>query len=298
MQPVVIVTGSHGFIGKPLVSALTHHGFIVKTLVRTPSRHSYEIFWNPDNNTLEPSALENAYALIHLAGENIAAKRWTKQQKEYLIKNRTDSAQLLSNALSQLNAPPAVVISASAIGYYPPSENLTTENSAAGSNYSSHLCQLMEGAWYVPEGTRLIQARFGVVLHPSGGALANMLPAFKLGIGGVIGKGTQPMSWITRTDCVHALLFLLQNLEIAGPVNITAPHPVDNATFTKTFANTLKRPALVPMPTALVKFLFGQMGQELLLEGAPVIPGKLIDSGFQFKYPHLPAALQFLLNAK
>lgn len=289
--PKIIISGASGLIGSALVPALRAEGATVIRLVRQKPQGDDEIFWQPDAYQLDAKNLEGATAIIHLAGENIAAKRWTNQRKRRILQNRAKASQLLHETVSRLENPPETLIIASAVGYYGITPAPVTEDAAPGTGFAAEVCGQIE-APTPPAGVRTVYARFGVVTTQAGGAIGKMKPAFQLGLGGRLGSGRQPFPWISRPDAVRALQFILKTPEISGPVNVVAPAQNTNAHLTAALAASLNRPACLPMPAFMVKLLFGEMGEELLLNGSPVLPEKLQQAGFTWQNPTLEAALQ------
>lgn len=296
----IALTGASGMIGRQLRAFLTTGGHEVIPLVRrAPGEH--EIFWDPDRQEIELSHLEGIDAVIHLAGENIGAGRWSPERKAAVLESRRKGTLLLSSALAKLQKPPRVLVSASAIGYYGNrGDTALTEESPPGEGFLTEVCQAWEAGTEPAKaaGIRVVNLRLGVVLTSRGGALAQMLTPFKLGVGGVIGSGRQVMSWIALEDVIGAIHHALFTESLAGPVNATAPNPVTNAEFTRTLGKVLGRPTLFPLPAAAVQVLFGEMGQSLLLEGARVLPCKLERTGFEFLYPDLERALRAELGCE
>jgi len=242
------------------------------------------------------SELEADYApevIVNLAGEPLAAGRWTQRRKQRFYDSRINLTDRLYDFCVARGHKPAVVISGSAIGYYGPGDQPVDEHSTAVDGFSHQLCKTWEQSAkrFETLGTRVCYLRTGIVLGEEG-ALARMLPPFKLALGGPIGSGKQGMSWIHINDMVGAILHCINNPQIGGPVNATAPHPVSNAEFSTCLGVALNRPARLPMPALMVKLLFGEMGEELLLQGQYVLPNKLLVSDFQFQYPDLEQALQ------
>lgn len=290
MPRKIIISGASGLIGSALVPALRKQGDTVLRLVRREPQASDEIFWQPDAYQIDTRHLEEADAIIHLAGENIATKRWTPRRKRQILQNRAKSSQLLHETVARLEQPPKTLIIASAVGYYGLTNTPVTEDAAPGSGFAAEVCGQIEAPTQ-PPGIRTVYARFGVVTTLAGGAVGQMLPAFKLGLGGRLGSGTQPFPWISRPDAVRALQFILETPEISGPVNVVNPRQVTNTDLTAALGQTLNRPTCLPMPAFMVKLLFGQMGEELLLNGTPVIPQKLEDAGFSWQQASLQDAL-------
>jgi len=296
----IIVGGASGMIGTPLAHFLSCAGNQLNTLVRrAPRPGTQEIFWDPSHQELDKTSLESVDAVIHLGGENIGASRWTPKRKEAILKSRVESTRFLSEILASLKHPPKVLLVASAIGFYGDrSDEQLTEESTAGKGFLSEVCQAWESAAEPARkaGIRVVHVRTGIVLTSGGGALAQMLTPFRLGLGGKIGTGRQWMSWISLEDAIGVYHYLLHNQNLSGPVNATAPEALPNSEFTKILAKALKRPALFPLPSKIVKLLFGEMGQELLLEGQRVQPQKLTEDGFHFLYPGLEQALRWELG--
>lgn len=294
----VLVTGSSGLIGSALVQALRTDGHQVIRLVRQSPQAADEAQWNPSGSP-DPSLFEGADAVVHLAGESVAG-RWTQAKKNRIQNTRVRGTQTLASAIARANQPPRVLISASAIGYYPiRSESVQTEDSPGGSGFFPDLVRQWEAANGPARqaGIRVVMARMGMVLSRRGGALAKMLPAFRFGLGGRIGSGRQWMTWISIYDAVGAFKFALGNAGLSGPVNFVAPNPVTNAEFTSTLAEVLHRPAVFPVPEFVIKLAFGEMGDTLLLSSQRVLPAMLQATGFRFQYPQLRAALEAVLKA-
>jgi uncharacterized protein (TIGR01777 family) len=296
----IVVSGASGLIGKALTLFLKCGGHQVQALVRRPPQlESQEIFWDPTRRELDKAALESTDVVIHLAGANIGTGRWTPGRKEAILKSRIEGTGFLSETLASLKHPPKVFLSSSAIGFYGNRrDEELTEESPAGAGFLAEVCRGWEEATGPARkaGIRVVQVRTGIVLSSLGGALANMRMPFQMGLGGRIGRGNQWMSWISLEDLIGIFYYLIYNESFSGPVNATAPEPVNNATFTKVLGKVLKRPTLFPMPSLMVKLLFGEMGEALLLEGQRVNPTKLLQSGFQFLLPGLEPALRWELG--
>ncbi len=255
------------------------------------------IYWDPKQRPFESKLFENFDTLIHLAGANIAEKRWTKERKQELFDSRCRDARLLSELLSKLSQPPKLILSASATGYYGNrGKEILTEDSPPGEGFLSELCVAWEHSWEAMRalGTRVVYTRFGIVLSPKGGFLKKMLPLFRWGIGGELGSGKQLMSWISLEDLLGAFAHILNTPSLEGPVNCTTAFPVSQAEFTKRLAKHLHRPAFFHLPRWLILFVWGEMGEEMLLSGSAVLPKRLLNSGFSFQTPHLEDALKQL----
>jgi uncharacterized protein (TIGR01777 family) len=294
----ILVTGASGLIGTALVSSLSSSGHEVTRLVRRPPASGERVArWDPQAGTIDASAVEGVDAVVHLAGENIA-ERWTPAKKAKIRDSRVKGTQLLCETLSRLSSPPRVLVSASAVGYYGDrGEALLTEDSPSGRGFLAEVCRAWEAATEPARqhGLRVVQLRLGVVLSAAGGALAKMLPPFRLGLGGVLGSGQQYMSWIALDDAVGVMQHALVTDALHGPTNAVAPRAVTNQEFTKTLGKVLGRPTAIPLPAFAARLMFGEMADELLLASARLQPTKLLASGYQFRYPELEAALQHVL---
>lgn len=295
----ILVSGSHGLVGTQLVSALNAQGHSVARLARL-GMDPNDIFWNPESGEIDRRRLEKFDAVVHLAGDNIASGYWTAEKKIRIRESRLKGTSLLSEALASLEAPPAVLISASAIGFYGDrGDELLTEESPPGGGFLAEVCKRWEASTEAAQhsGIRVATLRIGVVLSPKGGALTKMLPPFQLGAGGRLGSGKQYMSWIALDDLIGAISHTLRNESLSGPVNAVAPNPVTNAQFTSALGLSLQRPTLFPVPKFAMNLLLGEMANELLLSSARVIPQKLLDSGYVFQHPDIEPLLKELLTA-
>lgn len=295
----ILVSGSHGLVGKALISSLTSDGHEIVRLVRSKPAGATEIEWHPNQEKIDNASLEGLGAVVHLAGESIASGRWTDAKKRAIRDSRVKGTALLSDALARLSRPPSVFVSASAIGYYGNrGDELLTEKSASGNDFLADVCVEWENATIpaIEKGIRIVHARFGIILDRKEGALAKMLTPFRMGIGGRVGDGKQWMSWIDIEDVVNGLKFLIGNSSVNGPVNFVAPNPVTNAEFTKALGHALSKPTLFPMPAFAARLAFGEMGDALLLSGQRVKPGVLEENGFAFRWPLLDDALRHLLT--
>ncbi len=299
----VLVTGSSGLIGSALVPFLRSSGSSVTRLLRSPTPSKgdvgLEIVWNPGGPASPPLNLEGFDAVVHLAGENIAEGRWTEAKKARIRESRTKPTRALSEVLAKLNHPPKTLVCASAVGYYGDrGDEILREGSAPGSGYLPDVCLAWEGATAsaVQKGIRVVHLRFGVVLAATGGALAKMLPPFRMGVGGKVGNGRQYMSWIALDDVVGAIHHTLITDRLIGAVNGVAPNPVTNLEFTKTLGRVLSRPTPFPLPAVAARIAFGEMADALLLASARVIPARLLETGYQFRYPDLEGALRHVLS--
>ena len=254
--------------------------------------------WDPLAGRLDTNSLEGIEAAVHLAGESIA-ERWYSEKKARIRESRVQSTRLLSEALASLKQRPAVLVCASAIGYYGDRGELALpEDGGPGQGFLSEVCQEWEAATQpaAQAGIRVVSLRIGIVLSAAGGALKQMLLPFRLGLGGKLGSGKQYMSWIALDDLVGAIRHILLTPTLQGPVNGVAPHPVTNLEFTRTLGKVLSRPTVMPVPAFVVRLTFGEMGEQLLLASTRVVPQQLIASGYTFRYPDLEGALQHALE--
>lgn len=297
----VLVSGATGFIGTQLVRFLaTKEGEVVRLVRRESPSGSREIPWNPETGSLEASRLEGFDVVVHLAGEPIAAGRWTPEKKRRIQESRVQGTRLLSQALSQLSKPPQLLICASAIGFYGDrGDELLNENSPAGKGFLPEVAQGWEGATEIAsqKGIRVLNLRLGIVLWPTGGAIKMMLPPFQLGLGGKLGSGRQIMSWISLKDVIGIIHYAFANPNLKGPVNAVSPHPVTNLEFTKTLGRVLKRPTLFPVPAFAVRLLFGEMGEDLLLSSTRVEPAFLKANVYPFFHPTLEEAFREMFGS-
>jgi uncharacterized protein (TIGR01777 family) len=297
MNSRILVSGVSGPIGAALLPSLKTRGWSVVRLVRGPAAGNGQIAWNPAA-ALAPAAVSGFDAVIHLAGESIFG-RWTASKKQKIRDSRVAGTFNLAQALARAEEKPKVFVAGSAIGYYGNrGDELLSEESAPGAGFLAEVCQEWEEATMpaVQADIRTAHIRTGVVLSPKGGALGAMLLPFKLGLGGRTGDGRQWMSWIDVRDMVGAIHHILKNDLLQGAVNMVAPKAVTNAEFAATLASVLSRPAIFPMPAFAAKLVFGEMGEELLLGGQKVEPGKLISSGYPFRYRELRGSLEALLQ--
>ncbi len=296
----ILVSGSHGLVGKSLVSSFTNDGHEVLKLVRRERKMgSPEIEWDPKRGVIDRKHLEGLDVVVHLAGESIAEGRWNDERKRLIRDSRVQGTRLLSDALGQLSRPPKTFLSASAIGYYGNrGDEILVETSAPGKDFLSGVCVQWEEATRsaAEKGISVVNLRFGVILSADGGALAKMLAPFRMGVGGRIGKGDQWMSWIALDDVVGAINFALTDTSLSGPINFVAPKPVTNAQFTKQLGVALSRPTLFPVPAFAARLAFGEMADALLLSSQRVKPERLQVAGYGFQYPELQNALRHVLS--
>ena len=298
----VLIAGSSGVIGQALGETLAGRGDEVVRLLR-PQSPGDGVAWNPASGTIEARAVEGFDAVVNLAGRSIGDKRWTKAEKQRLRDSRVDSTRLLADTIAALEHPPAVVVNASAVGYYGDGGgSILTELSTSGSGFLADLCVAWEAATEpaIRAGIRVVNLRSGIVLSVAGGALGRLLAPlgprwlspFRWGLGGPVGGGRQWWSWISLGDEVRAILHVLDT-EISGPVNLVAPNPVTNRDFTRALGRVLRRPAFLPIPGfALRLFLGSELADALVLGGQRVTPEVLLESGFEFEHPQIDDGLR------
>tara|TARA_B100001123_G_scaffold382180_1_gene453154 strand:+ start:50 stop:949 length:900 start_codon:yes stop_codon:yes gene_type:complete len=295
----ILISGSSGLVGSSLLPFLNDNNHEVLRLVRFQPTAENEIQWLPDQNQIDLNSAGQIDAVVHLAGESIA-DRWNEEKKNKIRESRIKGTKLISDTISQLEQKPKVFISASAIGYYGNRGNeILTEDSVPGDDFLARVCRDWETACLPvsDNGIRSVQLRFGVILSPSGGALAKMLPVFRLGQGGKLGHGRQYMSWVSLEDVTNIIDHVLRTDTLHGPVNVVAPNPVTNSEFTNTLGRVLRRPTIVPgfLGQLATSVLFGQMSEALLLASQRVEPTRLNDSGYNFQYQTLESALRQIL---
>lgn len=295
----VLVTGASGLLGSALMPALRNAGHEAVALVRrAPRAGAAEIQWDP-GGAIDGSRFSEADAVVHLAGENVGAGRWSEQRKALILNSRVQGTQTIAASMARANPKPRVLVSASANGIYGETgDKVVAESDPPGSTFLSEVGRQWEQATRAASeaGIRTVMLRTGMVLSATGGALPRMLPPFRMGAGGRIGDGRQWMSWIALDDVVALILFALTNESLRGPLNAVAPNPVTNAEFTRVLGAVLHRPTLFPVPAFVVRTVFGQMGEELLLASNRAVPRAALAGGFQFRYPELRGALQHVLG--
>jgi uncharacterized protein (TIGR01777 family) len=295
----ILVTGASGLIGSALIPALETRSHRIVKLVRTAvSSPSDAATWNPDAGQITLDKAGNIDAVVHLAGEPIA-KRWSVEVKRRIRDSRVKGTRLLSEALARLPKPPKVLVCASATGLYGDrGEEWLDETSRPGLGFLAETCREWESAAAAAReaGIRVVHLRLGLVLTPKGGALAKMLPAFRLGLGGRLGDGRAFWSWIALDDLLEVIQRSLADESLRGPVNTVSPNPVTNAEFTATLGRVLRRPAILPVPRFVIEVVFGEMGREALMSSFRVKPVMLLEAGFRFRFLELEPALRHLLE--
>lgn len=295
----IAITGSSGLVGSALAPFLTAGGHELLRVVRRPASAADELSWDPAAGRLDPAQLSGIDAVVHLAGESIADGRWDDEKKKRIRDSRVESTRLLSEAIASANNGPRTLVCASAVGYYGSrGDEPLTEASAPGDDFLARVCREWEAAADPARaaGVRTVHLRFGMILSPNGGALATMLPPFKLGAGGRIGNGRQYWSWIAIDDVLDVVLRAITDDELSGPVNAVAPFPVTCFEFVQTLGRVLSRPAIVPIPAFAARLAFGDMADALLLASQRVLPEQLAKMEHPFRHPELEGALRHLLR--
>jgi uncharacterized protein len=295
----VLVTGASGFIGSALMRALRAAGHEAVALVRRPPRPgAAEVQWDPAG-AIEGSKFSDADAVVHLAGESVAAGRWNAERKARILNSRVQGTQTVAASMAGATPRPRVLVSASANGIYGNTgERIVTEAERPGSTFLAEVGRQWENATRAAAdaGIRVVTPRIGMVLSGDGGALPRMLTPFRMGVGGRLGNGGHWMSWITLDDLIAFILYALGNESLSGPVNAVTPNPVTNTEFTRALGAVLHRPTVFPMPAFVVRTVFGEMGEELLLTSNRAVPQVALATGFQFRYPEIKGALEHVLN--
>jgi uncharacterized protein len=291
----VLITGASGLVGRELQKSFAAKGYDMLLASRSEPADEQHIQWTVEEGFAEPEKLEGLDAVVHLAGENVSGLRWTEEKKRSIRDSRVLGTRNVVTAISKLKNRPKVFVASSAIGFYGErGDEEITESSAAGDNFLAEVSKAWESESRRAEdaGIRTVLLRTGIVLTKEGGALGTMLTPFKLGVGGVVGSGKQWMSWISMEDHIAVINCVIENENIRGAVNSVSPNPVTNEEFTKTLGEVLYRPTFLPLPEFAVSMVFGEMGDALLLASTKVLPKRLEDAGFQFKYPQLKPAIE------
>lgn len=293
----VLITGASGLIGKALQKSFAEKGYELLLASRSEPKDERHIQWNPDTGFADAdlAKLEGLDAVVHLAGESISALRWSDEKKKAIRDSRVFGTRSIIEALDKLERKPKTFISGAAIGFYGDrGDEVMTESSPAGKTFLAEISKEWEAESRRAEdlGIRTVLLRTGIVLSKDGGALATMMTPFKLGVGGVVGSGKQWMSWVSLDDVVGIINFALENESVRGAINVTAPNPVTNEEFTKTLGSVLYRPTFLPLPEFAVHMVFGEMGDALLLDSTRVVPKRLLDAGYDFKFTDIKTALE------
>jgi uncharacterized protein (TIGR01777 family) len=293
------IAGASGFVGSALVRRLQAEGHVVLRFVRRPAAQPEEIAWHPASGEMEQrERLEGIEGVVNLAGSNLAAGRWTEARKEEMVRSRVESTRALVAVMAHLNHKPRVFVSASAVGYYGHrGEEELTEASRAGGGFLPDLCHAWEEEARIAEsvGIRTVILRLGLVLGPGGGVLAKLRPVFRAGFGGQLGDGRQWMSWIALDDLLGALLLGLTDARLSGPINAVAPGAVRNAEFTQALARAVGHHTFAPVPAFVLRAMFQEMADEMLLASTRVRPQRLLEAGFSFVHPELEGAMRAAL---
>ncbi|MBC8259034.1 MAG: TIGR01777 family protein [SAR324 cluster bacterium] len=294
----VLITGSSGLIGSALTISLTAAGYTVIRLQRRNFDPDSPL-WDPEFEVLDLVQSLEKYAVVHLAGENIAGGRWSEKKKNRILNSRVHGTKLLAEYFAGIENKPQVFISASAVGFYGErGSEILDESCVSGSGFLAKVCVNWEKASKVAAeaGIRVANVRFGVVLSSKGGALKKMLLPFKMGLGGIIGSGKQFMSWVSIDDAVAMIEFIISNDSIHRSVNLVSPNPISNHEFTKTLGCVLQRPTLFPLPAFAARLAFGEMAEELLFSSTRAYPKNLLESGYKFLHPELNKALAHIIE--
>jgi hypothetical protein len=294
----VAVTGASGLLGSALVPFLRDRGHAVVRLVRRPARGADEVRWDPPAGAVDAAALQGVDAAVNLSGENLAEGRWTDARKARLRASRVGPTRVLAETLAKLSPRPKVLVSVSAIGYYGGrGDAWLTEAEPPGADFLARLTADWEKAAEpaAAAGVRVVHPRLGIVLSPAGGALGKMLLPFKAGLGGVLGPGTQYMSWVAIDDVLEAFRHVLEQDDLAGPLNVAAPEPVTNRTFTKTLGRVLGRPTVTRVPAFALRLAYGEMAEATILSSMRVRSDRLVSTGFRFQFPALEGALRHVV---
>ncbi len=293
----VAVTGASGLVGSALVSSLISDGHEVIRLVRREPKGAHERRWDP-NGDPDPSLVDGADAVVHLAAETISGW-WTQSKKDRILQSRVRGTENIAKAIAAAKNKPRVFLSASGAGYYGHrKDEVMTESSSNGSGFLAELARQWEATtrYASQAGVRTVLLRISVVLSKRGGALPQMLPPFKIGLGGKIGNGRQYWPWITLEDVVGVIRFAIEKESLSGPVNVCAPQETTNKQFTKALGRVLKKPTFFPLPSVVVTLTLGEMGQEALLTSTRAHPVKLQQAGYVFRHPEIEAALRAVLT--
>ncbi|SCA59014.1 hypothetical protein AB751O23_BY_00020 [Chlamydiales bacterium SCGC AB-751-O23] len=295
----ILITGSHGFLGMHLKNFLLSQGHEVHSLKHIfNGKSANSKSWSYLNTSLPHELLEGYDVVIHLAAENLINSQWTRSKKEEIYQSRVMGTKLISQTLSELNSPPELFMCASGVGYYGNTPHLVTEDAPKGKGFLSDVNSDGEKACEaaLKKGIRTTMLRFGHILSPDGGVLKKLLPYFSWGLGAKIASGEQAISWIALDDALHACSHLIHNKSLEGPINFVSPFSISQRKFAKALASTLKRPQMLQIPSCLIKLLFKEMGEHLLLNSQEVSPQKLLQSNFKFQHDNLSKLLPLYLG--
>ena len=288
----ILITGSTGFLGTALSEFLENQGHKIFHLVRTQEESNDRIYWDIDRkyiDTRKLNVISSIDAVINLAGENIAAGKWTKEVKQKIYDSRINGTMLLANTLDKLGMNPKVWINASAVGYYGNTQDrLNYEDSENGNDFLAHVCHDWEEIAFSAAGneTRVVILRFGIILSKDGGMLGKILPVFKIGLGGILGSGQQYFSWVAREDVINIINFAL-NSDISGVYNTVSPDIVTNEEFTKSLCKALNKPVFLTVPKFALKAAYGEMAEAILLASTKASSEKIVSAGYHFMHPNL-----------
>ena len=293
----ILVSGSSGLVGQALYPMLKKHGYEMIKLLRRPQSHrKRHAYWNTETGEIDTGKLDDIKGVVHLAGVGVAERRWSTKQKKLIYDSRVDGTEQVCRAVASLPRKPDFMLVASAIGYYGnQGDTLLEEDAPSGEGFLAQTVIDWEAAAQpaLDAGIRVVHLRIGLVLSREGGALQKMLPAFKTGVAGPLGRGQQYLSWITLHDLIRAILFLMERDDLKGPFNLTAPYPVTNKVFTKELGRVLKRPTILPAPAFALRLALGkEMADEMLLSSIRAIPRRLDSAGFIFNHPTIEVGLK------
>lgn len=295
----IAITGATGLIGGALHASLEEDGHTVQPVSRSrEGAGPGGIVWDPEAGTIETEALEGVDAVVHLAGEPIGASRWTEATKRKIRRSRTLGTELIATALTQLDDPPQVLVSGSAVGFYGDrGDEVLTEDAGPGDDFLAEVCQAWEdhAAPARDAGIRVVHPRTGVVIAPGGPLLDKLELPFKLGVGGRVGTGRQYVPWISLVDQVRALRFLIDH-DLEGPVNLAGPVAATNRELTEALGRVLRRPTLLPIPVFAIRLLYGEMGASLASVSQRAVPDRLTEAGFTFRHRTIEEALRVALD--
>lgn len=297
---IILISGASGFIGAALKADFSEKGWVVRELSRKPSSSPNSFLWDPARGTIDPSALQGADVVVHLAGESIASLPWTEKKRKKIKASRVAGTSLIADAAARADKKPRLFISASAVGLYGNrGEEVLTEDSPAGQGFLADVAKDWESAAKPASdaGIRVAHLRIGIVLGKNGGIIKSMLRPFKLGLGGTLGSGRQFMSWISLKDIVRAFGFIIDSPSLSGAFNLTAPSPCTNLEFTRALGRALHRPTIFPVPAFILRIILGDFADEVLLGSTRAVPKRLMESGFSFEHKDLDSALSWALSS-